>query len=338
MLYITTRDNRDAFTAHRALTEDYAPDGGRYIPFRLPQLSESDLLALKDKPFGQIIADIMNTFFSSHLTGWDVDCCIGRNMSRIKSIHHKIAIAELWHNPQASYAYIVNSLYNTIINQNSSRSGPTEWFCIAARIAVLFGLYGEMQKQQIISDTETFDISVPAGDLSAPIAAYYAKNMGLPIQKIICSDLDNSSVWDLIQRGTFNSLINDETLYSGIERLIQAVLGFDAVQLFREKCQRKQVFSVDEIQNRSLSDIFFCSVVGATRLDSIINSVYRSNNYIIDPHTALCHGGLQDYRAKTGNSRATLLLAGKSPLSAREQICAAIGIDSEKLIEHVNLS
>lgn len=338
MLYLTTRNSTDAFTAHHALTEDFAQDGGRYIPLRLPQFSSDALQALADKPFGQIIAEILNTFFSSRLTGWDVDFCIGRNSTRTIAIAHKTAVAELWHNPQSDYGYIVDSLYNLVIDQNASSGHTSEWFQIAVRIAVLFGLYGEMVKQQVISAQEAFDISVQVIDFSAPMAVYYARNMGLPVQRILCSDHENSSVWDFIQRGTLNTSAVDDSLRPGVERLIQATLGFGSVQTFREKYQRRQVFTVDEIQHKSISDAFFCSVIGTDRIRSVIGSMFRSNSYIFDPCTALCHAGLQDYRAKTGNSRTTLILAEKSPLSAREQICSAIDINAEKLTDLIKLS
>ena len=143
MLYITTRDNKDAFTAHHALIEMQAVDGGGYVPFQIPHFDETEILAFRDKPFGQIIAEILNLFFTSHLTAWDIDCCIGRNTFKINTIHHRIAIAELWYNPKANYEYIVDSLYRKVVP--NSESNPSEWFRIAIRIAVLFGIFAQMQ-------------------------------------------------------------------------------------------------------------------------------------------------------------------------------------------------
>jgi threonine synthase len=288
------------------------------------------------KTFGQIIAEILNAFFSSRLTGWDVDFCIGRNCLKCVTIHHKTIIAELWHNPLSSYEYIVNSLYDSIAAQKGITGRASEWFKIAVRIAVLFGIYGEMCKQQFICENESLDIAVPVTDLSAPIAAYYARYMGLPLQKIICADRDNSGIWDLIQRGMLNPASVDDHVLTGVERLIQATLGFDSAQLFRMKCQKKQVYNVSD-QQEQISSAFFCSVIGNDRVPSVINSIFRSNSYIVDPDVALCHGSLQDYRAKTGNSRTTLIFAEKSPIVSAERISSAIGVDANKLTDHLNL-
>jgi threonine synthase len=313
LLYITTRDNKDAFTAHHALTENRANDGGGYIPFQMPHFTQAELIMLMNKTFSEVIAEILNLFFTSRLTGWDVECCIGRNIFKISTIHHKITIAELWHTPQENYNYIVEKLYSKICPDNAS--GVSEWFCIAVRIAILFGLFVEMQKQDCISTSEPFDICIAVDDFDALMAAFYARGIGLPVDKIICAELENSCLWDLIQRGTFNTWTGNDKICAGIERLLQATLGFNAVGSFRKKCEQKQAFLLDEAQLCIIRDAFFCSVVGESRISNIVSSVYRSNNYMIDPQTALCHGGLQDFRAKTGNSRTTLLLANKKTLS-----------------------
>lgn len=336
MLYITTRDNKDAFTAHHALTENCAADGGGYVPFQLPRFDKNELSAMKEKPFGQIVADILNLFFSSRLTNWDVDCCIGRNVFKISSIHHKIAIAELWYNLNADYAYITDSLYKLLVQDNDAKA--SEWFCIATRIAVLFGVFAKMQADATISDSETFDICLPVNDFSSIMAAFYARSMGLPIEKIICTEIENSCLWDLTQRGVLNTWACDAAMRAGVERLLQAIFGFDSVRTFCERADKKLSFSIGEAQLAILRETFFCSVVGKSRIDNIISSLYRSNDYIVHPQTALCHGGLQDFRAKTGVSRLTLLLADKTPLKACEQISSATGVDKEALTDRIRLS
>lgn len=338
MLYITTRDNKDAFTAHRALSDDLAPDGGHFIPLTMPDYDRTEIAALREKSFGQVVAEILNTFFSSRLTGWDVEFCIGRNVARLISMSHRITVAELWHNPDEKYSYIVNRLYEKIYDNADILKTPTDWVKIAIQIAVLFGLYGELLKAEITSCDQTVDISVSADGFSAPMAAWYARKMGLPIGTIICTCEENSSVWDLIHRGVFNTATAQDDLLMGIERLIQATLGFEAVKSYLAKCQNRQIFSVIEGAQGILNNGFFCAVAGENRSESIINSVFRSSSYVIDPCTALCYGGLQDYRARTGGSRMTLLLAERIPIDFTAEIAKATGIPKEKIVDYVNLS
>ena len=82
---------------------------------------------------------------------------------------------------------------------------------------------------------------------------------------------------------------------------------------------------------KQLNDGMFVSVVGKDRVDSLISSIYRSNECILDPYTAISYGGLQDYRAKTGESCPTVLLWERSPLRFADEICKATGLSKAKI-------
>lgn len=335
MLYITTRSNKDAFTAYKALHSCVAPDGGRFVPFCLPTYDEKDILALKTKSFSEVVAEILNKFFSCNLTGWDVDFCIGRNNIRLADTGNKVVVAELWHNLGSSFTYLTQKLYSEISENDGE---PTDWFKIAVQIAVLFGAYAELLRFGHTNLSQTIDVSLPAGDFSFPIAAWYARKMGLPIETIICTCNDNGIVWDLIHRGSYNGANTTNALNCTIPRLIQGTLGFDAVKTFLTKCAEKQVFTVDEEELPKFNAGYFCSVAGENRSGSIINSVYRNSAYILDPDTAQCYGGLQDYRAKSGCNRLTVLLSKESALSHAAEVINATGIAEEKLTELLNHS
>lgn len=332
MLYITTRSNQDAFTTHKALSADIASDGGQFVPFAAPVCSPEELSALKDKSFGQIVADWMNYFFSAKLTGWDVDFTIGRNATKLATMNHRIAIAELWHNPKGDFSYIVSGLYNKVCSNNPPAKAPTLWFIISVRIAVLFGLYGEMLRNNVISPESRFDICVGDNDLSAFLAAWYAKNYGMPVGKIICTAGDDSSLWDFIHRGVYTQ---DNTPTAYIERLIHGTLGFDQVEKFLKTCELNRNYSLNEEQLQQLNSGLYCCVTSRDRIGSTINSLYRSNGYIADENTAYAYGGLQDYRARTGESNMTLLLAEKTPLADAAAISVATGISKDKLTKYI---
>ena len=68
MLYVTTRNNRDAYTAQRVLRENRGPDGGLYVPFREPVFSREEIDALKGKSFHQCVAEVLNRLFNTKLT------------------------------------------------------------------------------------------------------------------------------------------------------------------------------------------------------------------------------------------------------------------------------
>lgn len=328
MLYITTRDNRDANTAYKTLHNDMACDGGAYVPFRMPNFSAEELEDLVTGSFSETVAVILNRFFSARITGWDVDFCIGRNSLKVVQMPHRLTVAELWHNPKGTYESVVTELYRKIAETDTGK--PTEWFAIAVRIAVLFGIYTYMRQSGYIAAGETYDISLPCDDFNVPVAALYARIIGLPIDTIVCTGEENSGVWDFIHLGELNtSLIGNNGI--GFERYVYATLNSQAVEQLLEAKSNKRTYRVSEDELSTFNSGMFCATAGKKRSSQTINSIYRSNQYILDPVAAICVGGLQDYRAKVGESKQTLVLSEISPLIKAKEISEATGISSEKL-------
>lgn len=337
MLYVTTRSNADTYTAYRTLVSDCGADGGRYVPFRVPSYTPEEIAAFKDKSFNQTVAEILNMFFSCRLSSWDMDFDIGRNPVRLVPMNHRIVVAELWHNPKAKFSYIVERIHKKITQTDEIKNAPADWVQIAVRIAAVFGIYSQMLGNGVLQVGQSVDFSVFNDCFATPMAVWYCRKMGLPINMIVCTCEEESNIWDFIHRGVFASAAANESLLLGLERLVQGTLGLDEVQRFMDAYQKGKVYSVKEENLSDFNDGFFCAVAGKNRAESTINSLFRSNSYIIDPCTALCYGGLQDYRARTGGNSLTVLLAERTPLDFKADISAATGISADKLIDHVKL-
>ena len=329
MLYLSTQSDRNVFTAHKTLCSDYASDGGYYVPFRFPVYSASELASMRELSFNEIVANIINLFFSARLTVWDVDFCIGRNVCRIFTMNHRIAVAELWHNPGSAYSYVVEKIYNKICKSDECLKYPTNWARIAIGIAVQFAVYIEMLRAGVLEDGQVYDVSVEIEDFTNLIASFYAKKMGLPIDTFICIQKGSGSVWDLIQRGIYSISENDVTVAAGVERLIYCTLGMEQAIHFSRLAQSGRTYTIDEDSIPQFNSSLFCSVAGAGRADTIINSIYRSNSYIIDPSAAICYGGVQDFRAKIGDSRLTLILSQDAPVNTGSQIKVSTGLTDD---------
>lgn len=330
MLYITTRSNKDAFTAPRTWKLNRAPDGGLFVPFQLPCYETEEIDALKYKGFGETVADILNHFFSARLNGWDIDFMIGRNPVKVISMNHKLSVAEIWHNSESVYTFIEKTIYKKLCNDDVAEDAPTEWVKIAVRIAILFGIFGEMMRQELITTDQLTDISVPAIDFTAPAAAMYARKMGLPIGTIISTCEEDSPVWDIIRRCEVSTA--GKKMPCGIERLLQEQLGCSETRRYIEICEKKGTYAINEEFSRILSHGMFAAVVGSERINSVIRSMYRTNQYVIDPETAFVYGGLQDYRAGVGESRPALIFSEKCPSFNMDRIAVAIGIPADELI------
>ena len=322
MLYVTTRNKKDVFTASWTLKQNRAADGGLYVPFRLPVLEKEQIAALADQTFGQTVAQFLNLFFTGGLTGFDVDLCIGRSPVKVVSMNHRILVAEMWHNPQASYEYAVNCLFDCLQTQKEGRVKCTDWAKIAIRISILFAIYGQMLQSETVQMDVPLDITLNSGDFSTPMAAWYAKKMGLPIGTIICTCTENGSLWDLIRRGEFNTGVIAKktgkpeleiTNPDSLERLILETLDIDEVNRYLQASEKGRIYALEPEQSQLLSEGFFASVVGEGRGDAVSQSVLRTNAYTLDYMASLSYGGLQDYRASTGESCLTLLLSERAP-------------------------
>ena len=86
MLYLTTRTRNDTYTAARAISEDRCPDGGFFVPLKLPQLEREQIRQVACKSFSQNVADIINLFFPTQLDSWNVEFAIGRYPVKIRNI------------------------------------------------------------------------------------------------------------------------------------------------------------------------------------------------------------------------------------------------------------
>ena len=343
MLYVTTRSNQDVYTTNRALTEMRAPDGGLYLPFKMPEFSQKEILALAEKPFNQRMADILNLIFRGRLTGWDIDFCVGRYPVRLKTMSHRIVIGESWHNPGWTYDWMASRLAGHLRGLSEPDEMAGDWPLIAVRIAVLFGIFGELLKSEQISAGEKVDVSVASGDLSGAMAVYYARMWGLPIGTIVICTNENAFLWDLLHRGEMKTgsvavktatPLCDRVLPRDLERLIHAAGGSLEVARYLDSCSRGGVYTIRDGLSAPLRQGIHVSVVSGKRMTSAIPNLYRGG-YIAGPYTALCHSGLQDYRARTGESRPALVLSERSPGCDEAVVAAAMGISVAELKERM---
>lgn len=336
MLYVTTRNEYDAATAFRTLSHGRGEDQGLFVPFQMPCLSDGDIIALKDKSFGQCVAEILNLFFNARLDVWDVDFCIGRYPARTVALSHKIHLGECWHNPDFDFARMVRNLSGRIQGIEDTSGCPTNWAWITVRIAALFGFFGELYRLNAVSPGQLVDVALPSGDFAAPMAAWYARKMGLPVGNIICSCDENDATWELLKNG----VIEGDSLHipSDLERLIFAVCGVGEARRYALCVENKERYTPP---NDALGDLrkgLVPAVISWERRSSIITNVYHTSTYILDPGSAMAYGGLQDYRSVTRTGRCALILSERSPICSADTVSNALGISLQELKERLNLA
>ena len=311
MLYLSTRDPHEAFTAHKALTEDTTVDGGLYIPFKLPEFDTNELDDLLNLGFCEIVAEVLNRFFSCRFNAWDVETCIGRTPVKIGTPGRKTLIAETWYNPGGCYDYAVETINDMLLG--ADYAPVRSWTRVAVGAAFTFGVYGELVRSCLLDREEKFDICVPDGDMSLPAAMIYARQMGLPVNKVVVSSRDNSALWDFVNHGQLGTSLLTPAQKVGSERLICSLLGQDQCQSYAAACQRHGVYLVPEEKMQALSNVMFASVVGKDRIQSVIGNVFNTSGYMLASDAAACYGGIQDYRSQTGQGGLSVLFGLTAP-------------------------
>ncbi len=346
MLYATTRNQNDVYTVHKAIHTDCAPDGGLYVPFKLPVWDREQLKALAGNTFGQNVAQVLNDFFSCGLSAWDVEFAIGRSPVRLSHVNHRVVVAELFHNPEGKFQRMVQTLSDKLRKEDIGEPA-SNWVQIAVAIAALFGIYGEyLQADMDLLDTPV-DIAVTTGSFRMPVAAWYARQMGLPVGNIVCGCNANGAVWDLLHKGempTGNTAVAtiapeaDIALPRDLERLICATLGVKETARYLQCCATGSLYEIVPEELEQLRSGIFAAVISDQRIRSLILSVYRNSRYIFGPYSILAYGSLMDYRAKTGESRTAILVCERSPLCDSQLVADAMDISVPELKKKLSLT
>ncbi len=194
--------------------------------------------------------------------------------------------------------------------------------------------YSRLVKNGEIKAGDKMNVVVPTGNFGNILAAYYAKNMGLPIEKLICASNDNKVLYDFFQTGTYDknrefilttSPSMDILISSNLERLIYKIAGNDA-----EKCadlmkalSTSGVYNITEDMKAELHD-FVGGYTDEAKTAETIKAVYDKEGYIMDTHTAVAAGVYKDYVAKSGDKTPTVIASTASPYKFTRSVMNAI--------------
>lgn len=340
MLYVTTRTKSDTYTAAHVLNEDRASDGGYFVPMHLPVWSRDQLEQLADRSFCENVAEVINLLFGTKLDGWAISFAIGRYPVKMVNLGNRTLAAETWHNPAWHFERLARGIEKAIRQSDQICPVPTDWVVTASRIAVLFGIFGELIRDGSASFDQKVDLVVPSGDFSAAMACHYGRKMGLPIHNILCCCNDNAACWSLIHKGllrTDAAVIPTDTpqcdyaVPSGLERLIFDTLGLEQTLAFLQTCDRGGNFYLEPHELQLLRQGLYATVVSSRQMESAVLSLYRSNGYLADPCTALCSAGIGAYRSKTGESRTAVILSMVSPVRHLDLLARCLGTTAAEL-------
>ncbi len=340
MLYLSTRNSQETYTAARVLTEARAPDGGLFVPFFTSAFPGEDLRSLSSMKFNEAVARMMNIQFQTRLTEHDVRLCVGKSPVRLAQLNNRLLVGECWHNLHSSYSRLVHNLSGLIGADTVHSAGS--WTEVGIGICVLFGIFAELMGRGLVSFEKKADVSAVSGDFSMVMSCWYARAWGLPIENIVCCCNENNGVWNLFSNGALRTdgvsiptatPDADICVPVSLERLIHGCGGVKETADYVEKCRLGATYYPEEPVLSRLQEGMYVSVVSSRRMLDTIPNAHATHGYLLSPYSALAYAGLMDFRAKRGGSRAAILLADRSPLAEPETVAAALGISEAELKE-----
>lgn len=181
---------------------------------------------------------------------------------------------------------------------------------------------------------EKINVVVPTGNFGNILAAYYAKNMGAPIARLICASNDNKVLYDFFATGCYDrnrefilttSPSMDILISSNLERLIYRIAGEDAEadRCLMESLSSTGKYEISESMKEKLTD-FYGNYADQKETADKIRKVYKEEGYVLDPHTAVAAAVYDKYRKDTADDTKTVIVSTASPYKFVRSVMPAI--------------
>lgn len=194
--------------------------------------------------------------------------------------------------------------------------------------------YARLLAKGEIKDGERINVVVPTGNFGNILAAYYAKNMGLPIAKLICASNENKVLYDFFETGKYDknrefmltsSPSMDILISSNLERLIYRIAGNDAEKTaaFMKQLTTNGAYEISAEMKEGLRD-FYGNYANEAETAQTIRELYEKTGYVLDTHTAVASTVYRKYQAAVGDQTKTVIASTASPFKFTRSVMNAI--------------
>ena len=208
---------------------------------------------------------------------------------------------------------------------------------LVPQIVYYFYGYFNLVNQGIVKLDDPINIVVPTGNFGNILAGYYAKQMGLPIDRFICASNENKVLTDFFETGVYDKrreLILTESpsmdilVSSNLERLLYEACGRDSESVadLMKQLNEKGVYEVND-KIKEFIKIFYGNYATTEEVYKAIKEVYEKENYVMDTHTAVAYVVKEKYIKETNDNKPALVLSTASPFKFPRSICNALNID-----------
>ena len=216
-----------------------------------------------------------------------------------------------------------------------SSANSINWGRVLPQIVYYVSAYCDLVRDEKLEMGDTLNVCVPTGNFGNILAAYYAKEMGVPIGKLICASNSNNVLTDFLTTGVYDrnrkfyntmSPSMDILISSNLERLLFAVTQSDEeVRGYMEQLAAEGRYQVSDKVAERIRKLFAAGCCDDANTQRVIGEVYKKHDYLIDPHTAVAFDVLDRYRRETGDDTAALVVSTASPFKFCDNVLGALG-------------
>lgn len=228
---------------------------------------------------------------------------------------------------------MINALKEKNIKFSSANS--INWGRLVPQIVYYFSSYADMIKNKEINPGDKINFVVPTGNFGNILAGYYAKKMGLPVNKLVCASNENNVLTDFIHTGTYNknrefkktnSPSMDILISSNLERLLFEMTDHDGKQIsqWMKELKENGIYSVDEDLQEDIANLFWADFTNEAETLTTIECIYKDYNYVIDTHTAVAVDVYDKYVISTGDMTKTVIVSTASPFKFNQSVAQAV--------------
>ena len=225
-------------------------------------------------------------------------------------------------------------------NMQFSSANSINWGRLVPQIVYYVFAYCQLVKKGAVKPGEKINIVVPTGNFGNILAAYYAKKMGVPVNKFVCASNKNNVLTDFITTGEYNKNREFFTTYSpsmdilissNLERLLFEVFDRDDEKV--RECMGSLVtdgkYTVGDIQAKIIAEEFAAGCCNDVQTLETIGKTFKEENYLLDTHTAVAVKVFEDYAQKTGDKTVSVIASTANPYKFSAAVLKAVAPDKK---------
>lgn len=225
-----------------------------------------------------------------------------------------------------------------------SSANSINWGRLSPQIVYYISAYAELVKNGEIKYGDKINIVVPTGNFGNILAAYYAKEMGLPVNKLICASNANNILTDFINTGVYDrnrefyttvSPSMDILISSNLERLLYHLSGENTELINRWFTALRETgrYEVTGEVKDKISKLFYAGCCNDKETKAAIKECFDSYSYLVDTHTAVAYKVYNEYKKNTGDNTKTLIASTANPYKFGAAVFDALGGDGKGMDE-----